>query len=342
MKSLYKNCLSFLFITGFLFPAGMATGASEYVFDDKPLDEQIILPEWFKLSYLDLHDDLTEAIKAGKHGLILYFGQTDCAYCKAHLVNNWGREDIRKYTLKYFDVVDINVRGERLVTDFEGAVTTEKKYAILHKTNFTPSLVFVDGEGRTALKLSGYYPPYQFRAALEYVADKHYLRESFPEYLDRAGVSNPRGSDKLNDHPSFSHPPYALDRTHFSAQTPLAVLFEQTRCHACDILHVGPLKEDSINKKLKKLEVIRLDMNSDTPVVAPDGHRYTARAWSRKLGLFYAPTIIFFDKKGKEIIRVDSVVRIYRLSNVLDYILSEGYRNYSTFQRWRREYKKEK
>ena len=60
-----------------------------------------------------------------------------------------------------------------------------------------------------------------------------------------------------------------------------------------------------------------------------------ARKWAEQLGLFYTPTLIFFDQDGREIIRVDSVVQFYRLRNVLDYILSGGYREYATFQRWR-------
>jgi thioredoxin-related protein len=320
----------------------VAGAASDYVFDDKPLKEKIILPEWFKLSYLELHDDLTDAVKSGKRGLIIYFGQLDCAYCKAHLDNNWGRDDIKQYTQKYFDVIDINVRGERLVTGFDGYVITEKKFSINHKTNFTPSLMFIDGNGKTVLKLQGYYPPYQFRAALEYVADKHYLKETFHDYLDRAGVAVTEGKTEINSHLAFSRPPFVLDRTRFAGQTPLAVFFEQGRCHACDILHGGPLQDARINKKLGELEVVQLDMNSNAQVLTPDGHRLTAKAWSRKLGLFYAPTIIFFDEKGKEIIRVDSVVQLYRLSNVLDYVLTGGFRKYTTFQRWRREYKKEK
>jgi thioredoxin-related protein len=340
--SLRRYCLLPILVSALLAQASVSHAASEYVFDDKPLTEKIILPEWFKLSYLELHDDLTDAVKAGKRGLIIYFGQPDCAYCKAHLDNNWGRNDIRRYTQKYFDVVDINVRGERLVTGLDGIVATEKKFSANNKTNFTPSLMFIDKDGKTALKLQGYYPPYQFRAALEFVADKHYLNETFHEYLDRAGVAVTEGDSKINSHPAFSRPPYAMDRTRFPGQTPLVVFFEQGRCHACDILHRGPLMKPRINKKLGQLEVVQLDMNSKSLVITPDGQRITARTWSNKLGLFYAPTIIFFDKKGKEIIRVDSVVQLYRLSNVLDYILSGGYRNYSTFQRWRREFKKEK
>lgn len=107
-------------------------------------------------------------------------------------------------------------------------------------------------------------------------------------------------------------------------------------------MHAGPLNGRQISNKLKKLEVAQLDMWSNTTVVTPDGQRTTASEWAKQLGLFYTPTIVIFDEKGKEIIRVDSVVRFYRLNNVLDYILSGGYKKYSTFQRWRREYKKEK
>lgn len=317
-------------------------GANDYVFDDKPLKELIIHPAWFKLSFLELHDDLSDAVDVGKRGLILYFGQLDCAYCKAHLENNWGRSDIRQYTQKYFDVVAIDVRGDRLVTGLDGYISKEKDFSSRLKTNFTPSLLFINRSGQTVLKLSGYYPPYQFRAALEFVADKHYQKESFRDYLARAGLAFAKGSSELNSHPSFSRPPYAFDRTRFPAQSPLVVFFEQGRCHACDILHAGPLKGRQISNKLKRLEVAQLDMWSNTTVLTPDGQRTTASEWAKQLGLFYTPTIVIFDEKGKEIIRVDSVVRFYRLNNVLNYVLSGGYRKYSTFQRWRREYKKEK
>ena len=37
------------------------------------------------------------------------------------------------------------------------------------------------------------------------------------------------------------------------------------------------------------------------------------------------------------IIRVDSVVQFYRLRNILDYILTGGYRDYPNFQSWREQ-----
>jgi thioredoxin-related protein len=112
-----------------------AEQTDEFAFDDKPLEEPIVHPEWFKLSFLELFDDLQDAIHGGKRGIILYFGQNDCAYCRAHLKNNWGRDDIRTYTQKHFDVIAIDVRGDRPVTDLDGLVYSEKKFAVKYKTN---------------------------------------------------------------------------------------------------------------------------------------------------------------------------------------------------------------
>ena len=317
-----------------------AENPDDFAFDDKPLEEPIIHPEWFKLSFLELHDDLQDAIQDGKRGMILYFGQTDCAYCQAHLKNNWERDDIRAYTQKHFDVIAIDVRGDRPVTDLDGRVYTEKKLAIKYKTNFTPSFLLIDAKGKTALRLSGYHPPYQFQAALEYVADNHYSREDFRQYLARAETAFAHGEEVMNEHPAFSQPPYALDRTRFAGSTPLAVVFEQGNCHSCDVLHAGPLREKDIRHKLKKMEVVQLDMWSDTRVLTPDGQSLTAKEWAKQLGVYYSPTIIFFDERGKEIIRVDSVVRFFRLNGVMDYMLVGGYKQYPTYQRWRREFRK--
>lgn len=304
-------------------------------FLDQPLQEPIILPDWFKLSFLDLNDDVDEAIAAGKKGIIVYFGREDCPYCKAHLENNWHNPEIVKYTRKYFDVIAIDVKGDRNVTAIDGTVYDEKQFAALHRTNFTPSFLFYDANKNIVLKLQGYHPPYEFRAALEYVAGGHYQRESFREYLSRAELAESYGENSLNSHPSFMKPPYLLDRSHIPAKTPLAVFFEEKHCHACDILHAGPLANEAISGKLKSMDVVQLDMGSDTKLITPGGEHVTARQWAEKLGLYYSPTIIFFDQHGEEIIRIDSVVWVYRLNHVLDYVLSGDYRKYKTYQLWR-------
>ena len=308
------------------------------VFDDQPLSDDLIMPDWFKVSFLDLQEDLNEAVENGKQGLIVYFGQKRCAYCKAHLENNWGQKDILAYTQKHFDVIHINIRGQKEVTGMDGNTYTEKEFAIKYETNFTPALAFFNRDGKLVLRLRGYRPPYQFRAALEYVADTHYHQEPLDEYMARAEQACGFGKESLNVHDAFLPPPYALDRSRFPANRPLLVAFERHICHACDVLHAGPLSDPRINQLLQQLDIIQLDMRADTPVLTPGGQKITARQWAEQLQLDYAPTLIFFDERGKEIIRIDSVVWFYRLQNVLNYVIGKGYRQFPTFQTWRQHH----
>lgn len=329
-----KRLLCLLFIICSAFNVHAASN-DDYSFSDQPLDEALSLPGWFKLSFLEIADDIAEAKEQNKKGLIIYFGQKFCPYCKAHLENNWGQDDIIKYTQKNFDVIAINVKGQRPVLNIDGKTYTEKEFSALKKTNFTPSILFYNSKGQEVLRLRGYRPPYQFRAALEYVADAHYKKEAFRTYMARAESALSYGKEELNENDIFNSPPYLLDRSHIQARRPLIVFFERKRCHACDILHAGPLVRPEIESQLLKFDAVQLDMQSKQPLITPAGKKTTAAKWAEELDINYTPTIVFFDLNGKEIIRIDSVVWFYRLRNVLTYVATGGHKKYPTFQLWR-------
>ncbi|MBT3025590.1 MAG: thioredoxin fold domain-containing protein [Candidatus Thiodiazotropha sp. (ex Ctena orbiculata)] len=306
-----------------------------FTFDDFPLEDLLQYPGWFKKSFLDLPEDLSEAVANDKRGIIVYFGQKRCAYCKMLLEVNFGLSDISTYTRQRFDVIPIDIWSTEEVTTLDGEVITQREYALLEETNFTPSLIFYDQQGSEVLRLRGYYPPYQFRAALEYVADQHFRKEPFPDYLARGESGTAFEPGDLNDEDFFIPPPHNLDRSRFPGQRPLVVYFEQGNCHACDVLHGQPLRDPAINRLLRGFDNVQLDISEETPVITPGGEKTTAHQWSRDLGLFYTPSLIFFDERGKEIIRVDSVVRFYRLRKVINYITSRGYIDEPNYQRWR-------
>ena len=158
----------------------------ESSFDDRPVIPEIVYPEWFKKSFLELPEDIEEAVAAGKKGIIVYFGQKHCAYCQALIDKDFGQKDIEAYTRKNFDVIAINIWGSNEVTTPDGQVMTEREYALRENANFTPSLIYYDAQGQKALMLRGYYPPYKFRAAMEYVERGYYKEESFRQYMLRA------------------------------------------------------------------------------------------------------------------------------------------------------------
>ena len=305
-------------------------------FDDAQREHSAVYPDWFKLSFLHLNEDLQEAVVEGKRGLVVYFGQEYCPYCEALLEKNFGRADIARYTRSHFDVVPIDIHGGKEVTDLEGRSLSEAEYAARERVNFTPTLIFYDAKGNETLRLQGYYPPYKFLAALEFVADGHYLQEGFSDYLQRANPPLAFEPDGLNAEEFFIPPPHALERSRIRAQRPLVVFFEQGDCHACDVLHTSPLQNRELRSLLGELEAVQLDINSDAPVITPRGRRTSSREWARELGLFYAPTLVFFDRQGDEILRVDSVAGFYRLRKVLEYVIDGAYREGMTLPQFRR------
>jgi len=303
-------------------------------FDDTPQTRDIVYPDWFKNSFLDLREDLNDVKAADKAGLVVYFGQKNCAYCEALMERNFGQKDIKEYSQKHFDIVPLDIWGSREVIDLDGQNLAERDYAIREDTNFTPSLLFYDKNGKLALKLRGYYPPYKFRAALEYVVDGFYQNERFRDYLLRADPPAKFEVGDLNEREYFQKPPFIMDRSRFKAQKPLVVFFEQRECHACDVLHTEPLEDPEVLEQLKYFDSVQLDMWSDVPVITPGGERTTARDWANQLGLFFAPTLVFFDESGNEVFRVESVVQMYRLSRVLSYVQQKGYLTSPDYQRW--------
>ena len=306
--------------------------------NDEPAVRDIEYPEWFSETFLDLREDLEEAKAAGKTGIIVYFGQKDCAYCEALIKVNFGREkDIVDYTRKNFNVIAINIWGSREVTDMDGETLTETEYSEKEKTHLTPTLLFYTEPDARPFVLRGYYPPYKFRAALEYVVDGYFKKETLRDYMARADPPGKFDVADMVEESFFESPPYALDRSHFPAEQPLVVFFEQHDCHACDILHSDPIRDPVVQRMLGNFDAVQLDMWSDTPVVLPDGNKSTAKEWAEKLGIFYAPTLVFFDEGGKEVMRVASVVKLYRLRGILEYVLKKGYLTSPTYQRWREE-----
>jgi len=304
------------------------------IFLDQPLTERLIHPDWFNLSFLNLPEDLADANK-NKRGLIIYYSQGYCPYCKAFIKNNWEKPDIVAFTQKHFDVTAIDVLSAHKLTGLDNKKYTSKDYANFRKTNFTPSLEFYDNKGKLALRFNGYRPPYQFRAALEFVADGHHRRENFKSYLSRAEAAMNFGSAELNHNTIFEKPPYDLTQKLVNYQQHTLVIYERIKCHSCDVLHAGPLKSNNIKKLFKHFKIIQLDINSSTDVTNNEGYKLTAESWANKLELDYAPTLLFYDANGKEIMRVDSVVGFFRLQGILEYIASKSYIKYPTFQLWR-------
>jgi thioredoxin-related protein len=286
------------------------------------------MPAWFKESFLDMREDVAEAAKSGRR-LMLYFHQDGCPYCARLLRENFGDRAIAEKTRKHFDVIALNLWGDREVTDFEGRPTTEKEFARALRVQFTPTLLLLDEQGGTALRLNGYVPPHQFHIALDYAGGRLEKKQAYTDYLLLRAPEPASG--KLHAQPWLMPPTLDLSKR---GGKPLLVLFEQKVCAACDEMHAEGFPRPEVAALLARFRAARVDIASREMLKTPNGKSLEMRDWARRLKIAYTPSFVFFDAGGREVFRVEGYLRPFHLASSLDYVASGAYRKQPEFQRF--------
>ena len=288
-------------------------------------------PAWFKNSFLNIREDIDEARGNGKR-VILLFTQDGCPYCSALVERNLSQREIEATMKEKFDVVAINLWGDREVTGLDGKPYTEKTYSAALKVQFTPSLMFFDEAGNTILRLNGYVPPTRLQAALDWAAGRQEKTVAFRDFVARREVPKQASGDMIRQDFFLKD---ALDlRRRGKNPKPLAVFFEQKDCPDCEVLHRRVLADPEARAALKQFDNVQYDMWSRQTITTPDGKRMPVRDWVRQLGVNYAPGIVLFDRSGKEVIRWESSFRVFHTHGMFDYVASEAYRKEPSFQRF--------
>jgi thioredoxin-related protein len=291
---------------------------------------QTVYPAWFKESFLDFAEDIAEARRAGKRVMVL-FHQDGCPYCNALVERNLSQRDIEQTLRKNFDVIAINLWGDREITNVAGHTFTEKTFAQGLKVQFTPTLLFFNEDGQIVLRLNGYLPPDRFKSALDYVAQHKEGEIRYQDYLAAHRSEIPGG--ELNPEDFFLRPPYDLTRT-AQVSRPVAVFFEQRDCPDCDVLHTKVLPDPATRDIIRQFDNVQLDIWSSTPVTTPEGKTTTASEWARELEIRYAPTIVLFNGQGDEVIRAEAALRVFHTQGLFAYVLSDSYKTEPEFQRY--------
>ncbi len=286
-------------------------------------------PDWFKVSFLDLYEDIDEAADAGKR-VMIYFYQDGCPYCKKLLEDNFGQRGIAEKTQRHFEVVTINIWGDREVT-IGDKVVKEKDFAEALKVQYTPTLLFFNEEAKAVYRANGYYPPEKFEVVLDYVGQKKENETSFQDYL--AQVAPQPASGKL--HTEVSNVASTDDlKSALQKDKYLLVIFGQKQCATCDELHLDILQREESRELLQRLNVAVVDLWSDRKIVTPDGSEQSIYDWARKLDIKYAPSLVYFNDQGEEVFRSDGYLRSFHVQSVMDYVTSGAYLEQTNFQRY--------
>ena len=146
--------------------------------------------DWFLQSFMDIGDDQKDANGQNKH-LAIVFEQRGCPYCREMHQVNFAIPKISEFVKNNFDVLQVNIWGSKLVTDFDGEEISEKDFARKWLVNFTPTIVFLrqgDLAGvpitlAQAARMPGYLKPFHFISMFEFVSGKHYEKQVFQRFL---------------------------------------------------------------------------------------------------------------------------------------------------------------
>ena len=161
MKLFKIICINFLFIVSSQSFAkeGKIMGGSQYE-----------IPTWFTDSFLDIAEDAEEALDESK-SLLLYFHLDGCPYCDAMLEQNFKGGDNLAFIKDHFSVISVNIKGQREITMSDEETRSEKELAEMLKVQYTPTIVFLGGDGKQVFRTNGYRNTQAFRSVLEYVVD---------------------------------------------------------------------------------------------------------------------------------------------------------------------------
>lgn len=158
---------------------------------EPPVDaDGLYTQDWFHTSFLDMREDLADAAAQGRNLMILW-EQRGCPYCRETHRVNLRDPDIVQYLNDNYLVVQLNLWGDREVTDFDGQTLSEKNMARKWFVTFTPTVILVNRRDQgaasmaeaEAFRMPGYFKPFHFLSSLEFAAGDSYRDEHFQRWL---------------------------------------------------------------------------------------------------------------------------------------------------------------
>lgn len=313
MKVSFKRVIILLFISVFF---NMSINAQEGKIVGGSMHE---IPSWFKESFLDIGEDIEEAKSKNRHFMI-FLDLEACPYCSKMLKENFIKENkTSEFIKKYFDVINIDVKGSREISWDENTTLTEKALAEKLEIQYSPTILFFNKNKEVVVRVNGYRNKDDFKYILEFVQGKYYEQMSLTQYLEKI--------TKETLYTFIENKMFKDLKDLSKIKTPLAVIFEDGSCTQCDYFHNRLLKDKDVLKEFKNFTIVRLNANSDEQIIDIDGNKTTAKEWVKKINLDYRPGILLYDNK-KLISTVDALLYPFHFKELLRYVGEKHYKKY--------------
>lgn len=134
MKSLLIMCFAAVMNMGYVHAAETPRDADKYFFNE---------------TWGDYREELGNARKQGKTGIMLFFESKDCPFCRYMETKIFTQPEVQAYFQKHFLIYTIDIEGDVEVKDFKGKAMSQKAFATQeYRVRATPVIAFVDVDGK--------------------------------------------------------------------------------------------------------------------------------------------------------------------------------------------------
>ena len=150
---------------------------------DKPRDPG---QHFFNESFWDFTEELENARKAGKQGILVMFEMDECPFCHRMKTTVLNQPDVQDYFREHFLIFTVDIEGDVEVVDFKGKTTTMKDFAFKqYRVRATPVFAFYDLDGeyiKRARFTGATRDKDEFLLLGRYVVEGAYKQQSFTRY----------------------------------------------------------------------------------------------------------------------------------------------------------------
>lgn len=249
---------------------------------------------FFAQTFGDLPEELEEARKAGKLGLLLFFEQDGCPYCERMLKTILNQPAVQEWYRERFVSIAVDINGDVELTDVDGITLPSKVFAQHRRVKTTPTLSFIDLSGaevyRRATMVSGVG---EFMLMGQYIAEGRYTDTPWRDYAEEhPEVVNSATVQQVVD---FRHEAAA------TREGGLTLLLAVTRegCGYCAQLRrefLAPMIRSG--EYADKVRIREMMMEPDTAVTDFAGKVTSTAEIAARYGVGITPTVLLLDSAG--------------------------------------------
>ncbi|MEF8792156.1 thioredoxin family protein [Thiohalorhabdus sp.] len=100
----------------------------------------------------DFQTNLEKALSEGKKGVLLYFHQDQCPFCKQMERRVFTQPIVHEFFHKHFDIYKVNIKGNKEFVDFKGEPVAQSDFAVRHRARATPTLIIFGENGEELVR----------------------------------------------------------------------------------------------------------------------------------------------------------------------------------------------